>query len=88
MEKCRRLSSTSPASSLRTMSENPALVWNSLGSNVQSNNASEIVGSPKPKLMRVLAPMKICIVGAPAIVYRSKVLVCGHALEVSKILLE
>lgn len=83
MERCRRLSAASPASSLRTMSENPALVWNSLGSNTQSD-ASEIVGSPKPNLMPVLAPLKICIVGAPAIVYRSKVLVCGHALEVRK----
>lgn len=63
------------------MSENPALVWNSLGSNTQ-NDASEIVGNPKPQLMTVLAPLKICMIGAPAIVYREKVLVCGHALEV------
>ncbi|KAK3912926.1 Vacuolar protein sorting-associated protein 13B [Frankliniella fusca] len=84
IQKCRKLSNVSPASSLRTMSENPALVWNSLGSNTQGD-ASEIVGSPKPHLMSVLAPLKICIVGAPAIVYCNKVLVCGHALEINAV---
>ncbi|KAJ1522739.1 hypothetical protein ONE63_001898 [Megalurothrips usitatus] len=76
IQKCRKLPSNSTASSLRTMSENPALVWNTQG------DASEIVGAPKPHLMSVLAPLKICVVGAPAIVYRGKILVCGHALEI------
>lgn len=84
IQRCRKLPNNSPASSLRTMSENPALVWNNLGSNTQGD-ASEIVGSPKPHLMPVLAPLKICIVGAPAIVYRKKVLVCGHALEINAV---
>lgn len=82
IQRCRKLPSSTAASNLRTMSENPALVWNSLGSNIQAD-ATEIVGSPKPNLMFVLGPLKICIVCAPAIVYHSKVLVCGHAVEVS-----
>jgi len=79
--------STSAASSLRTMSENPALVWNTLDQDSQNQDGETLVSQvaqPKPHLANVLLPMKLIVVAAPAVIFHERVLICGHALEVCR----
>ncbi|PNF43763.1 hypothetical protein B7P43_G13702, partial [Cryptotermes secundus] len=74
---CLRLTS-SQSRSLRTMSENPALEWNNLVSGKEGF-------TPHMSLIPVIARLNLCIVAAPAIVYRGDILVCGHSLEVNAV---
>jgi hypothetical protein len=69
---------SSQSKTLRTMSENPALEWNNLVSDKESV-------TPHMSLIPVIARLNLCIVAAPAIVYRGNILVCGHSLEVNAV---
>ena len=60
------------------MSENPALEWNNLVSGKESI-------MPHMSLLPVITRLNLCIVAAPAIVYRDNILVCGHSLEVNAV---
>ncbi|XP_069674298.1 intermembrane lipid transfer protein VPS13B isoform X2 [Periplaneta americana] len=76
-DRCLSLTS-SQSTSLRTMSENPALEWNNLVSGKDSF-------TPHMSLQPVIAGLNLCVVAAPAIVYRGDILVCGHSLEVNAV---
>lgn len=69
---------SSQSRSLRTMSENPALEWNNLVSGKEGF-------TPHMSLIPVITRLNLCIVAAPAIVYRGDMLVCGHSLEVNAV---
>jgi hypothetical protein len=69
---------SSQSRSLRTMSENPALEWNNLVSGKESF-------TPHMSLIPVIARLNLCVMAAPAIVYRGNILVCGHSLEVNAV---
>lgn len=69
---------SSQRTSLRTMSENPALEWNNLVSGKESF-------TPHMSLSPVIVRLNLCIVAAPAIVYHGNILVCGHSLEVNAV---
>nr|CAD7265225.1 unnamed protein product [Timema shepardi] len=60
---------------LRTMNENPALEWNNLMCGVESI-------MPHMTLLPVVQRVDLCVVAAPAILYKD-VLVCGVSFEVN-----
>lgn len=80
LEKCLGAVSGATSQGLRTMAENPALAWNSLECH---SNDDGIV--PRATLSPALTGLNLCIVLAPAVVYRGHVLVCGAALEVNAV---
>ncbi|KDR22947.1 Vacuolar protein sorting-associated protein 13B [Zootermopsis nevadensis] len=77
LDRCLSLTSLQ-TTSLRTMSENPALEWNNLVSGKENF-------TPHMSLNTVIARLNLCIVAAPAIVYHGNILVCGHSLEVNAV---
>ncbi|KAJ9586218.1 hypothetical protein L9F63_020127, partial [Diploptera punctata] len=78
LDSCLGLTSSQPTPALHTMSENPALEWNNLVSGKESI-------TPRMSLLPVISRLNLCIVAAPAIVYRGDILVCGHSLEVNAV---
>ncbi|XP_047111784.1 vacuolar protein sorting-associated protein 13B [Schistocerca piceifrons] len=82
LEKCLGAVSGATSQGLRTMAENPALAWNSL--DCQGTGSDDGI-VPRATLSPVLTGLNLCIVLAPAVVYRGHVLVCGAALEVNAV---
>ncbi|PSN31470.1 hypothetical protein C0J52_23169 [Blattella germanica] len=78
LDRCLGLTSAQLTTGLHTMSENPALEWNNLVSGKESI-------TPHMSLLPVMSRLNLCIVAAPAIVYRGDILVCGHSLEVNAV---
>ncbi|VEN36376.1 unnamed protein product [Callosobruchus maculatus] len=74
--------SGSVASPLHSLSENPAVEWN----NLDSRGAHPCFRQPPSSIMNlwnVTERFDISVVAAPAILYRSHVIVCGHSLEIN-----
>ncbi|CAG9772920.1 unnamed protein product [Ceutorhynchus assimilis] len=63
-------------SSLRGMSENPALEWN-ISEQGQPNM------TPSLNLKCILEKFDITIVAAPSMVYKGNVTICGHSMEIN-----
>nr|CAI5821779.1 unnamed protein product [Callosobruchus analis] len=69
--------SGSIASPLHSLSENPAVEWNNL------DQAGHPYFQPIMNLWNVTERFDISVVAAPAMLYKSSVVVCGHSVEIN-----
>nr|CAH7751442.1 unnamed protein product [Callosobruchus chinensis] len=65
------------ASPLHSLSENPAVEWNNL------DQAGHPYFQPIMNLWNVTERFDISVVAAPAMLYKSSVVVCGHSVEIN-----